>query len=404
MISRLFPSFGVENIRKFYFLTIFTNGWFVLSNWLFFFLMYTDRTQVGIIDGVAITIGIMIEIPTGAIGDLLGKKATLMISRVTLVIGILVIILNPSFHNFLIGNIILFIGYSLNSGTIEALGYDSLVEKGLKDKYDYIISKIHFLNILMMVFAAIVGGLLYSFEPRAPWVAWIIFEIIAFFILVSMKEPSVDTYKFNIKNYIKQNKEGVEHLFNKNLKPMLAYLFPLVLLLELTTGIFRQSMGEHFGYDGETLGYVFGLIFLIASFSILFFKKYKTKYGNKKFSILIQLGYAFGVLLALSTLMTNMLGGAIIILIFTISRNFSRPLISSVVNERIESKYRATTISVLTLLSNIPYIIIVLFFAKITDSENIHIFFTGFLITITICLILIMLNRFLIKNSTPSNI
>ena len=78
---------------------------------------------------------LILEVPTGVLADLLGKKKTLLISRLFYVVEIFIIAFFNGFWPFLIAKVISGIGVSLSSGTESALLYDTL--KRLKKEKDY---------------------------------------------------------------------------------------------------------------------------------------------------------------------------------------------------------------------------------------------------------------------------
>ena len=128
--------YSIKNIRLFYLAGIFLNGWFILPNWVFFFSRYLSKVEIGIIDGVAILVGIVLEVPTGALSDLFGKKKTLIFGCICLAISSIYLVLATRFWQFLLGNVLMFIGFAFNSGSLEAFAYDSLVETGVQNGYD----------------------------------------------------------------------------------------------------------------------------------------------------------------------------------------------------------------------------------------------------------------------------
>ena len=67
-----------RNITVFYALTIAKHAIFVEGNWFFFWLRVMTHQQMGWVDATAFSFGLMMEIPTGAISDMVGKRKTLL--------------------------------------------------------------------------------------------------------------------------------------------------------------------------------------------------------------------------------------------------------------------------------------------------------------------------------------
>lgn len=377
-LTRLLPNYGKKIINKFYLYTFFSNGWFVLSNWVFYFSKYISLPEIGIIDGLAILIGIIAEIPTGAIADLFGKRNTLILGRLFNLLGIIFILFGSSFFPLLIGNCFIFIAQAFSSGSKEALIYDSLIEHKIEPSYVKIMSITSSIALIATVFVTATGGLLYGLNPKLPWIAWIVFEVISILILISIKEPKVDTYKFNLKNYFKQNKEGFLHIFNSNMRPALFLIFPVLLFENVVSGIVRQGIGGYFGFDGSTFGYLLSIAFLITAFITYRFDKLKKIIQETGLVILTLCLYLIGFFLSATGIVKEVFGGGFIVILFSISQIFCSLTYGIIANKRIESRYRATSLSSLAFFNKIPYIIIALFFASSIEIENIHNFFSTF--------------------------
>lgn len=66
-----------RNIALAYILTISRFSWFWLGIWVLYYLKFTNYTGIGLIEMVMIFTMLLLEIPTGAIADLLGKNGRL---------------------------------------------------------------------------------------------------------------------------------------------------------------------------------------------------------------------------------------------------------------------------------------------------------------------------------------
>lgn len=73
-LAKSFPDYGSRNIRLYYFLTFFLNAWFFMPNWVFYFNQFISIKEIALLSGTAKVLQIFMEIPSGAIADLLGYK------------------------------------------------------------------------------------------------------------------------------------------------------------------------------------------------------------------------------------------------------------------------------------------------------------------------------------------
>lgn len=367
-MNRHLSSFGIKNIALFYWLTLFINGWFILPNWVFYFRQFITQGQVGLVEGVAVMIGIIMEVPSGVLADLLGKRNTIILGSLFQIISCLILINSTEFIHFLIGNSIMFIGFAFHSGATEALAYDSLKEKKKADKYPEVIGKSSSITIAATLISTVVGGYLYGLNPTYPFYAWTTFLIASVILLVFMNEPRVDTVKFNFQNYLTHLKEGTATLFNKSLRSYLLPLFTFAIFIKLYQGIVRQSTAAYFGYTGETFGYLFAAISIPAIYVSFKFDKLRSRFGDDRL-IMFSLA-SFTLAFLVSALTNNILIGALYYLVINSIENIAKPLTSTIINEHTDSSHRATTLSTLALFSQIPYIILTLAFAWMTENNN----------------------------------
>lgn len=76
-----------KNIRLGYLLGFLRACWFWLGVWVFYYLMFTNYAGIGLLESVMIVTWILMEIPTGALSDLLGKKKALILAFLLLGFG-----------------------------------------------------------------------------------------------------------------------------------------------------------------------------------------------------------------------------------------------------------------------------------------------------------------------------
>ena len=99
----------------------FSNLWFVSAVWLYFYRIYINDQQVGILDGMAFTIGLIAEVPSGALADKFGRDKIVKIGQILTGMGFLIQAVSSHFIPFFIGQTILMVGASFVSGADEAL-------------------------------------------------------------------------------------------------------------------------------------------------------------------------------------------------------------------------------------------------------------------------------------------
>lgn len=371
-----FPSYGEPNVRIFYIVSVFGNAMFMIANWLLFILLFMSVREFSVFESIAFGAGILIEIPSGAIADLLGRKKTLIIGNALLLLGTAGFLFASSgLWVIFIANLLMIISFAFRSGSLEALIYDSLLLNKKEKHFDDVIGKAHSLTTLSMVFAAALGGVAWTYSVYAPWVLTAIALLVALIASFWFVEPKIDSEVFSVKNFIKQNRIGFYYLFKSDFRK---YTFSFTVIagsfLMWSAGIVRILMGRDFGYDGQTLGYLISATLIIGFIVAYKFNDIRTRLGDLKGYglLLIVAGLAW---LATGLLANSMLLGSLVFGAITATGELSTLWASVILNEHVKSKDRATAISTLAFLVQIPYVLVVIIFGNLISTGTVSIFY-----------------------------
>lgn len=348
------------------------NGWFILPNWVFYFAQFISIPQIGFIDGISKLVAVFLEVPSGAISDLVGKRKTLIFGNAAFVVSCLTLILAQSFTWLLIGNIIMFIGFAFISGAKEAILYDSLKDIQKEEHYDEVLGKVTSIATFTTIFSIFAGGLLFRFNPQLTFAAWMLFSTLAIVLLYFMTEPKSDDEHISYQEYVSKLKTGVTSLFTK---PVFSFVLPVLffsMLVKAYEGVIRQNTGAYFGFSGETFGYILALILLPTLVISYNYNKILNVF-KEKIEVLFASLYAIGFLIVYLT--NNLYFGALSFFSIYIAQEITKPYIIGFINKQTESKHRATAISTVSLFSEFPYMLVVLFFGALIEVNTIKYFY-----------------------------
>jgi MFS family permease len=124
----------------------------------------------GILNGIwAITI-ILLEVPSGALADTLGRKKLMVLAAICMVIEMLALLFAPMngseyvFFLFALNRIISGLAEAAASGADEALAYDSLKEAGMEKDWSKALEKAQRYTSLAFFFAMMTGSAFYDHE------------------------------------------------------------------------------------------------------------------------------------------------------------------------------------------------------------------------------------------------
>lgn len=344
----------MKNINIAYVLSFLWRSWFWLGIWVFNYLRYTDYAGIGLLETVMITTATIGEIPTGVIADLIGKKKTIIIAFFLGALGNIVQAIAPNYYVLMASIMIMTIGGAFYSGSLEALVYDTLKEKGLTQSFKRVIARINTMQNVGMAVAGICGGYLYQLNYSYPFYGVAIAYLIGMILSFGLIEPSVDTEKYSWKRFISQNREGFGQLFmNKRIAYMsILFLVPSAFMIA-TENVLNDATAIELGFKSTQLGIFATLLYLFGIFASEKSEWIINKMNSKNTFILIMFVYFLTLVFMPKA---SFLVGAILLLLrygaSTIFGNYE----SVMINDAIDSRYRATTLSTFSLLRNIPYV------------------------------------------------
>lgn len=343
-----------RNIKIAYFVGAFRNAWFWLGIWILFYLSITNYSGIGIIESALFFTSMLLEVPTGALADIFGKRKTLIISFFLSGVCNVGIGFSKNFTSLLISVIIGGIAMSLYSGAFEALVYDSLLQNKKESLFNKVISKITSYQLITMAICSIIGGFMFSYNNKLPFIICGLFSFAASGLSFLFTEPIYDTEKFNFKNYLNQNIEGFKHLFNKNLFKYVVFLIIIGSVYVLSDEMLDSFLGFEFGLNSQMLGILFSVISLVGAF--FSYLSGKISKGRDLFLLILILTGASALTYLLSPVAGIVLGSVLLIsrsAIMAMHNNYQ----SSLLNQHISSKFRATTLSSFSLIKTLPYAI-----------------------------------------------
>lgn len=355
-----------RNIVLFYLLSGIMGLWFVSSNWIYFWTKYMTYGQLGWVDAIGFGFALLLEIPSGAIADLLGKRKTILIGMAAGAVGILMVTFSGNLTGIFIGWLITQICFAFYSGAAEALVYDTLLELKEEEKYDRVISKSGEVESYVSAITIFLGGFLYSIDFRLPHMLWGIGFGIGSVLSYFLIEPKIDTNKFSLKNYLRQLTVGVKEILQTNIKKYIGFLVVILGGYYIYSwGFLRPAIATSFGFYEKEQAIILPILALLGALSIKIVPFLRSKISELSGLLIISAMLVAGFLLSIFNLG---IWGIIPMILFALSGRFSTPWISIIVNKEIDSKNRATTLSTLALISKIPYVLVAVVAGKMIEE------------------------------------
>lgn len=149
-------------------------------------------TQLGIMEGIFHLTSFLMEVPTGIVADIFGRKTSRLLGRVLFLGSLFILYFSRSFAIQCLGFSLTAIGYNLESGAGEALVYDSLKETGRELFY----KKIAGINNMIFEVGSIIGLIIGGYCAHYLGYKWVFIPgmaVCALTIIVALlfEEPTL---------------------------------------------------------------------------------------------------------------------------------------------------------------------------------------------------------------------
>lgn len=349
---------------------------------LFYIASKVSLDQFTIIMSVFALSTLLLEIPTGIVADLLGKKKTLILARVCYIIEIAIIAFFNGFWPFLIAKVISGFGVSLSSGTGSALLYDSLKKMKRQDEHKKIRGNVLFVSYASMAVVFIVGAYLFTLNNKLPAYASLPVVSLGLVLTFFMKEPYSSGKKFNVRNYLRHLKKSVVEFWHNRYLKYLAFLTFFVGSAISMMYSFSSAYYKEILIPVSLIGVVAFAGSMISAYTSKRAHKFEERLGEKKSLVIIQFVVLAAVILM--SLILPIYGIAFMFLISLVD-GFYSVLIGDYTNRHIKSSNRATMLSINSMFSDIGVFIIFPVIGFMNKAYSMHVSLLSFGIFLALC-------------------
>lgn len=311
------------------------------------------------------SIGIVaMEIPSGWMADMWGRRKTLVAGSILGAAGFAVYSLSHSFAWFVVAEVILGIGYSFVSGADSALLYDTLLENGREKEYVKQEGRITSAGNFAEALAGIAGGLLAAITLRTPFYFQFLVAAMAIPAAWRLKEPAMHQMHIHLKplDFFKEARKNL--MGNRDL--LAAILFSSVTgTATLTFAWFVQPYFQEIALPVEWFGVMWALLNMSVAVSSVYAWKVEQRFSRIAGSWIIIISLTAGFWLSGIFVVW---WGVIFLFFFYLARGMATVILKNYVNEYTGSGVRATLLSVRNFLIRIQFAVIGPFLGWITDQ------------------------------------
>lgn len=311
---------------------------------------------------------VVMEIPSGWMADVWGRKKTLILGSILGSLGFLIYSFSYSFWAFVAAEIVLGIGLSFISGADSALLYDSLKADNKTDKYTREEGRITSAGNFAEAIAGIISGLLVYFSLRTPFyfqfgVAAL--AIPAAFTLIEPKTHAVE-HVHSIRNLVKNIKNTL--VSNTNLRVAIL-LSALTGTATLTFAWLVQPFFVAIGLPEELFGIFWTALNLSVGISSVFAYKVELFLGKRRSVLAVIILLSFGYFFSGISISYYGLG---FLFLFYLVRGLATPIFKNYINQYTDSEVRATMLSVRNFIIRMAFAGIGPLLGWITDNISLN--------------------------------
>lgn len=369
--------------------------------WLYFYRIFITDQQVGFLDGMAFAIGLLAEVPSGALADKFGRDKMVRLGQILAGGGLLVQAAGSSFMPFFVGQAIMMIGVAFVSGADDALFFERLKFSQESKQWRKLLMRGSQIALVGTLVATVAGGWLYGFGPRIPWILTGLSFILSALIIwpVSDGRERAKRKKFipELKEYLSDIKTG----FVEFRLPKLWLYVPIIITVQglfyaTGYGLLRLILLGRFGFSPFWGSVVIASSSLITVGLLSLMHKHADSLSEKKVISIISLSAAAGLVLSLANIG---LWGYVVILVLYAGEYLLQPFMSETINYHAPERQRATILSVASFLKALPYVILAPTIGYLNTQGKLSYFLIGWS-----CLIVVAVLYYLAKKRTDDKI
>ena len=317
---------------------------------LFFLSIGLNFFQIAIIGTVRSVVALLFEVPTGAIADIYGRKFSVIAGYLLMGITTIAVIFTRDYYFLLIifGFNALFETLVSGADSAWAVDLSDSKERGLSDTY--FLKKRTFRNVGMVIAPLAAGIIVSSYGMTSLWLVYGLGILLsALFLFCAEKvEPISSDDKDDLeiiayKNVFTHANKTWHFIRNHKILSLVFFAGFIFFFVEEITTLAWTPYLQNSGLSLPTIGYLFSIIAGLGIITPLVVEKI-LKYKSK-FTLLITTTLIYAVSLILAAMMNKAI---FIVILFVVVYNLEEiiePIEEALTNKYIESKTRATALS-----------------------------------------------------------
>lgn len=273
-------------------------SWDLLFFYSIEFLFYTitkklTASEILIINGFYLLFRIIMQIPAVAITDLLGKRKSIILGNMLLIVYMLILLCFPGMISVILADLVFALGYDMKTIAESNLLYDSVSTRGGEGLYSKLDAKGGSWYYILDGIASLMSGYLFVINNYIPIIICLGFIIISTILSFGFK----DVYKVQknkkdiglictLKYYGNDLKKAFKFITkSRRMKAFILFQIVFCSLIEIIE-IYNSDLLVSIGIPEEQFSMIFAILTLIGGISLSLKKSIEKKFKNRTLSFI----------------------------------------------------------------------------------------------------------------------
>ncbi|MEG1748700.1 MAG: MFS transporter [Tannerellaceae bacterium] len=310
---------------------------------------------------------VVLEIPSGYLADVWGRRNCLISGCILFFFGYLCYSFTSTFQTFLVAEVLLGIGQTLVNGADSALLYDTTAHYRKESLYLRYEGRITMIGNFAEALAGIFGGLLAAYSLRYPFYAQACIAFTGIPAAFALREWKV---KSKIQSPLSEIMKIIKYSLITNRKLCYNIMYSGVIGAgTLTMAWFVQPVLMHLDTPTSWYGVIWTVLNLTVGIAALYSDRVERYFGMDRMNLLILLVIVGGYVSLAYNLTYAGLG---ILLIFYIFRGFATPILKGYINQMTFTEMRATVLSIRNFVIRLMFAAIAPFIGWLNDMYSLQ--------------------------------
>lgn len=308
-------------------------------------------TQIGIAEAVFHLAPITLELPSGSLADVFGRKWSLALSSLCVALSAFLMLIADNIWMVLPAMYLSGASFAFRSGTMQAFLYDSLAERGSSGTFSRILGRILSASYLLLAVTTWLGAVLADISFTWPYAGTVAVGLAGVWLAVGLREPERERVAH--RSMRRTIAEAVTIVRGRPLLAMLLAFTATMWTMLTLVNLYAQAVLSGLGLSTSAVGLVIGIALVCTSIGMWFAHRITVWGTFRLWAVTVALvivgsglGLGSGVLaLAVGTyLLAELLAGVF------------EPLLAARINDSLPPAQRATILSIEGLMFSITMV------------------------------------------------